>query len=263
MSDICELSEFLDSGAVTAELRGMFKNDCSSDISMVNQDEASLEMMNGAGCDLTSQPSPSHERSLRMIASPAMFGRPHGLTDMQSQLASLQSSFLLFREQAKSEMTELHGRMKGLSAVIVSQTKDIADLKKENLKLCEISIQDLAKSSSKQPSGLIEKRAGNFINTGNTYASRASIKTNHRLDKPKSSEVVAKNTSENNEQQIIVVGDINEPTQQNIENSTSYEVTGRNLNKDNKAKTNSQQVTQSIEELYIFPLQIIQLKIYI
>ena len=121
-------------GTVTNELRDMFKSDCS-------RVAANLASVNNDNLAFTSQLTRSIDRSLTTTKSPAMFTPPRGLTDMRNQLASLQSSFLLFQEQSKAEIIELQGRVNGLSSVVQSQSKEIAHLKNENMKLCQICIQ--------------------------------------------------------------------------------------------------------------------------
>ena len=243
-SDICEISDFLDSGTVSNELRDMFKSDCS-------QVAVNLASVNNDSPAFTSWLTCSIGQSLTTTKSPAMFTPPRGLTDMRNQLASLQPSFMLFWEQSKAEITELQGRVNGPSSVVQSQSKEIANLKDENMKLWQICIQSHATMPNNYSQELVENEISNHVSDDTTYASHVAKKTKKTNDLKAKHKPSSNKSTESEQEVVVAVNDVLEKPALNPATCVvaSHSTNNRSssvISRDNA--TNIEQVTEVSDE---------------
>ncbi|CAB3977538.1 Hypothetical predicted protein [Paramuricea clavata] len=172
---------------------------------------------------------------------------------MRNQLASLQSSFLLFREQSKAEIIELQGRVNGLSSVVQSQSKEIANLKNENTKLFQICIQGHATMPNNYSQELVENEISNHVSEDTTYASRVAKKTKKTND-PKAKHKPSSNKSTESENEVVAVVAVNDVLEKPMENPATCVVASRSTNNHSSSiisrdnATNIEQVMEVSDE---------------
>lgn len=99
-TDICLLCEFLDSGVVTSEIKNMFKNhDDNSETS--SSQEATSETQY-----VYSPPEVIEKTPLNSLNS-SVVHRSSGWSGLKSQVATLQSGYILFRETVTLDISQI------------------------------------------------------------------------------------------------------------------------------------------------------------
>ncbi len=145
--------------------------------------------------------------------------------------------FLLFREQSKAEIIELQGRVNGLSSVVQSQSKEIANLKNTNMKLCQICIQGHATMPNNYSQELVENEISNHVSDDTTYASRVAKKTKKTNDL-KAKHKPSSNKSTESEQEVV--GDVLEKP---VENPATCVVASHSTNNHSSSVISSDNAT--------------------
>ena len=123
--DIFELSNCLDTGIVTAEVKNMFK----APNVVINDDHSEATPTN-----CVYQPEEISHSSADLL------NRSSGWSGLRSQISSLQSGYMLFREKVTRDFTGIEKKVKDLEVIVKSQNNEIALLKQENKRLSELCI---------------------------------------------------------------------------------------------------------------------------
>ena len=122
-SDICEQLTFLDTKVVTTEIKAMPKAGNTS-----------------VTCDDENNPLPG----LTIVAPPLAVGpsplRESGWSGVKSKIATFESMFLLYKEKADREITDLINKVKNLTATVNEQKKETDQLKAESRQLQEMKM---------------------------------------------------------------------------------------------------------------------------
>ena len=141
--DIVELSNCLDTGIVSTEVKNMFK--------------ATTVVNNNDHIEVTPTNS-DYEPQEISSCSTGMLNRVSGWSGMKRQIASLQSGYLLLRDGVSFDIAELVNKVKDLGEIVRSQGNEIIKLKEENKRLGDICI-NYASSSTDSPKGVSKVHA--------------------------------------------------------------------------------------------------------
>ena len=171
-NDIIELNEFLDTGIVTSEIRAMFKPDSKVCEEVVSTNTVSTSVSGENTPNNTSNKYQSSSCSPLEVgtatplaaASPLNKSRSSGWTGLSTQLSSLHSEYLLFREKVSADILHMLDKIDDLINVVKCQDDEIASLKDVNSKLVDrvntlegLQVHDQCKTLSKNAIVLEQK----------------------------------------------------------------------------------------------------------